>query len=202
MEYGTFRKFHIPGSHPDGVLDERRLVVVVHRPADNLPGRTIYDRREVKPAFPGPDIGNIADHLLPRLFRGEVSPDEIRDRPGLAVLLGQRVPPRLRLAGFQAQFPHEAADELGTALLAAADQRGVHAPVAVLLVIRLKQSGYLYFQQLTSFRGRTLRPRPPVMIPGIRDSQPFAHLHDSGSGAQALSGRVVVLSGDERVLLG
>jgi hypothetical protein len=58
--------------------------------------------------------------------------------PGLAVLLGQRAPPGLRLAGLQAQLAHELADQLGAALFAAADQDLVHAPVAVFLVVKLE----------------------------------------------------------------
>jgi hypothetical protein len=106
------------------------------------------------------------------------------------------------LAGLQVQLPHEAADELGTAPLAAADQRGAHAPATVFLVIRIEQGLDPDFQQLASFRGRTPRSRSPVMVSRGRNSQPFAHLHDSGSAARILPGRFVVLGGPERGLLG
>src|SRR5579875_2300646 len=200
VEYGAFRKVKIPGGHPDRVLDERRPVIIVHRPADDLTGRAIDDRREVKPSFPGPDISNIPDHLLARLFRGEVAADQIRDRPGLAVLLGQRAPPRLRLAGLESQLAHDGADEFGAALLAAADQRCVHAPVAVFLVIRVEKGLDLDFQQLASFRGRAFRPRPPIVVSGFRDSQPFARLGDSGS-ACLFPGQGGAFRIGERVLL-
>jgi hypothetical protein len=82
--------------------------------------------------------------FLAGLFRGEVAVDEIRDGAGLAVLLGQRVPPGLRLAGLQAQLTHDLADRLVVDGLAAADQGGVNSPVPVPGVIRLEQRLDLY----------------------------------------------------------
>ena len=41
--------------------------------------------------------------------------------------------------GSQLQLAHQLADELLARLLAAADQRGVQAPIAVFLVVRLEQ---------------------------------------------------------------
>src|SRR5919204_5553414 len=39
VEYCPFRQVEVPRRHPYRVFDERRLVVVVHRPADYFPGR-------------------------------------------------------------------------------------------------------------------------------------------------------------------
>src|ERR1035441_9942581 len=86
MKYGSFREAEIAGGHLDRIDDERRLVVVIHRPADNFPGRAVDHGCEIDPAFPGRNVSNIADHLLTRLLGGEVTVDEVRDRPGLAVL--------------------------------------------------------------------------------------------------------------------
>jgi hypothetical protein len=44
----------------------------------------------------------------------------------------------LRLAGHQAQLAHQPTDKLGRAPLAAAQQRTVQAPVAVLALVRLE----------------------------------------------------------------
>ena len=57
-----------------------------------------------------------------------------------------------RTHGHQAQLTHQSADQLGRAPLAAAQQRGVQAPIPVLAVVCLKQSPDLDFQQLPSFR--------------------------------------------------
>jgi hypothetical protein len=57
---------------------------------------------------------------------------------GPAVLLGQRVPPRLRLAGLQAQLAHDPADGLVIDLLAAADQGRVNTPVPIFGVIGIE----------------------------------------------------------------
>src|SRR6476469_5930476 len=71
VKYSTFRKVEIPGRHTDRLRDERCLVIIVHRPAGYLPGCAVDNRREVKPALPGPDISNIPGHLLARPARGE-----------------------------------------------------------------------------------------------------------------------------------
>jgi hypothetical protein len=41
MEYGISGKIKVPGSHPDRRRDQRRLVVIVHRPAGNFAGRAV-----------------------------------------------------------------------------------------------------------------------------------------------------------------
>ena len=79
-------------------------------------------------------------------------------RPGIGPALGQRVPPRLRLARLQAQLAHELADQLRARLLAAAGQGGVQAAVQLFLAVRLEQRPYLDFQQLPPFRRGTFRP--------------------------------------------
>src|SRR5258708_20260504 len=129
MEYRSFRKVKVPHGHLDGSDDERCLVIIVHRPADYFPGDAIDDRSEIKPALPGLDIRDVADHFLARLFRREIAVDEVGDRAGLPVLLGQRVPPRPRLAGPQAQLAHEGADQLGPAPSPPPTQAALHPPL-------------------------------------------------------------------------
>jgi hypothetical protein len=91
----------------------------------------------------GRDVGDVADHFLAGLLGGEVAADEVADVVRLAVLLGERVPPGPRLAGLQAELAHEPADQLGAALLAAADQGLVQPTVAVLGVVGVEQGFYL-----------------------------------------------------------
>src|SRR5204862_4743667 len=107
------------------------------RPADYFPGRAVDDRGQVKPALPGRDIGDVADHFLPGRGSREIAVHQIWDGPGLA-LGGQAPAPRPRLAGLQAQLAHELADQLAAGLLAAAHQLGVDAPVPIFRVIRLE----------------------------------------------------------------
>jgi len=57
MEYRIRRESDVPGGHLDRRGDQRRLVIVVHRPPDHFPGRAVDDRREIKPSLPGVDIG-------------------------------------------------------------------------------------------------------------------------------------------------
>ena len=88
----------------------------------------------------------------PGSLRGEVPADQVGDVARQAVLLGQRVPPRPGLARHQAQLAHQPADELGRAPLAAAQQRGVQAPVPVLAVVRLEQRADLELENFPSLR--------------------------------------------------
>src|SRR5207302_1919545 len=73
-------------------------------------------------------------------------------------LLGQRRPPRPRLARNQLQLAHELADELLADLLAAADQRGVEAPVSVFLIVRLEQCLDLQLEHFPPLFCLALRP--------------------------------------------
>src|SRR5581483_67487 len=175
MEYRSFRQDYVPSRHLDRARDERRLVIIVHRPPDYHAGRAVDDQGEVHPAFPRRHVSNVANHFLTGIFRGEITVDQVRDRSGWA-LLGQRRPPRPRLAGDQLQLAHELADEFVAGLLAAADQLGVDPPVAVLLVVELEQGLDLQLEYLPAFFRLALRPCPPFIVPGFRYLQPFAQL--------------------------
>src|ERR1039457_6150753 len=76
QEYGC-------GGHVYGLLDQRRLVVVIHRPAHNGLGVAVDDGGQIYPAFPGFDIRDVTDHFQAGSGRGEVALDEVGD----AVLL-------------------------------------------------------------------------------------------------------------------
>ena len=130
VEYRAGREIDIPGRHLDRRSDQRRLVIVAHRPADDLSGRAVDHRRKIFPPLPRRDVGNVADHFLPGLVGAEVPVDQVRDRPGRSLLGGGR-PPRPRLAGDQAQLTHELADQLPAGYDALAGQLRGDPPVPV-----------------------------------------------------------------------
>src|SRR6185437_9903732 len=72
VEYSTCREIQVPGGHLDSIDDKRRLVVIIHRPADYFTRGAIDNGGEVEPALPGPDVSNITDHFRARLIRGEI----------------------------------------------------------------------------------------------------------------------------------
>jgi len=123
-------KADVPGGHLDRRRNQRRPVIVIHRPADYLPRRAVNDRGEEKPSFPRRDIRNVADHLGARRARGEIAVHQVRDRPGRALLRRHR-PPRPGLAGDQAQLAHQPPDQLLPGRHALAGQLRGDAPVPV-----------------------------------------------------------------------
>ena len=46
VEYRSFRQFQVPGGHLDRGGDQRGLVILAHRPADDFPGRAVDDRSQ------------------------------------------------------------------------------------------------------------------------------------------------------------
>src|SRR5580704_9551394 len=200
MKDCSFWQVGVPGCHLDGFRDEGCLVIIVHCPPGNHAGRAVDDQGEVHPAFPSRNAGYVPDHFLAGLFRREIAVDEVGDRPGRP-LLGQRVPPRPRLAGDQLQLAHELADRLVIGLLAAADQLGVDPPVPVLLVVELEQGLDLELEHLPPFSCFALRSRSPFVIAGLGHAKPLAYLHGAGSVPRFRPGCAGVLSVDERIFL-
>src|ERR1700722_13235196 len=94
----TSGKREIAGSHLDGLLDERRLVVTARRPADHGLRVTVDNRRQIQPALPRRNISDVADHLLAGRASGEVPFHKMGNGVLLAVALGEAEPPRPRLA--------------------------------------------------------------------------------------------------------
>jgi hypothetical protein len=119
------------GSHLDSPLDERGLVVIARRPADHFFRMTVDNRRQVKPALPCRNVGNIADHFLARRAGGEIPFHEIGNVMLLAIALGEAEPPRPRLAGLQAQLAHHRPHQLRPGRHAPGRQVRVNPPVPV-----------------------------------------------------------------------
>src|SRR5580704_10622664 len=193
----ALRQHEIAGSHLDGRGDQRGTVIVVHRPADDLACRAVDDGREVNPSFPRRYIGNVTDHFLARGGGGEVAVDQIRDRARRA-LPGRGRPPRPRLAGHQAQRPHQAADQFSAGRDAPPGELLSDAPVPVGAVRIIKRFPDQQPEPLLSFRGGAVRPRPPLIESRFRHSQPPAHAHNAGSMTPA-GGRVSALRVDELI---
>jgi hypothetical protein len=199
MEYRTGGKIEVPCGHLDCCRDERRLVVIVHRPPDDLTCRAVNDRREIKPSLPCRDVGNIADHFFSGRGRAEVTSDKIGDRPGLA-LLGGRRPPGPRLAGHQPQLTHQAADQLQPGLHTPSGQLQGHPAVAIRAVGVLKSFRDQQFKLVPPFCRSTVRTGSPFVEPGLGYLKPGAHLSDRRSAGR-FPGHGGILRLDERVLL-
>src|SRR6266545_1421426 len=170
---------------PDGLPDVesvqrlgelRRCVVAVHGPADDGFGVTVEYRGEVDPAFPGGNVGDVADHFHARCLGGEVAGEQVGDRPGGRVGLGEAVPPRLRLAGDQAQLTHQTSGQLDGAVHALAGQLGVDTPVAVGLVGIVEDIDDEFFEPLQSLRGRRFGSAAPLVVSRRRNREPTAHV--------------------------
>src|SRR6202044_4092493 len=99
MENSITGERGVTAGHLDRLLDERSLVVIEGRPADHGFGVAVDDRGQVKPALPGRNISDVADHLLAGCGGGEIAAHEIGDGVLLAVALGEAEPPRPWLAG-------------------------------------------------------------------------------------------------------
>ena len=100
------------GGHRDRVADQAGPHVIGHRPADDLTGAAVDHRRQIQPALPGTDVGDVADQLRAREVGGEVPADQILRSAGVGVGLS-RAPVGARLAGLQAQLGHDRPDQLG-----------------------------------------------------------------------------------------
>ena len=80
--------------HGEGVFDQLGAHVIGQGPADDPAGGQVDDRRQVGPALPGRDVGDVADIAPVHFFaRPEVALDEIAGRLGFGsatVVLRQR----------------------------------------------------------------------------------------------------------------
>src|ERR1022692_471553 len=174
-------QLQVTGGHLDSRGDQRRLVIIVDCPPDDLPGGAVDDRREKRPSFPRRNVRNIAHHLLARCLRGEVAVHQVRDRPGLPLDGGGGAPGR-RLAVHQSQLAHDLADQPGAGGDARAGQLRGDPPVPVGAVGVLEYVPDQRGEVLAASRGGALRPAPPFIETGLRYFQPFAHARYTRSG--------------------
>lgn len=94
----------------------------------------VDDGRQVQPAFPRGNVGDIADEFLARRGGREVAVDEVGDVVFVFVLFCEVEPPGTRLAGLESQVTHDGAHEFWSARHAPPGELGVDAPVTVGLV--------------------------------------------------------------------
>jgi hypothetical protein len=111
MKNGVLDEPVVSCRHVQGGGDEFGAHVISHRIADAAFGVTIDHRRQVQPAFPGADVGDVADQFLAGGGGGEVTTDQIGHGSRVAGHRGYW-PPRFGLARHQPEFAHQAADVL------------------------------------------------------------------------------------------
>src|SRR6266851_4258427 len=174
------RETGVAGGHLNRRRDQRRLVIIIHRPSDDPACRAVDHGRKVQPSLPRLYVGNVADHFLARHGGAEVAVDQVRDRPGLPLAGGLR-PPRPRLAGHQAQLPHQGTDQLRPGSHAPAPELGVHAAVAVGAIGVLERLADQQPELFPPFRRDALRPGPPFIESGPGYLKPRAHPRDRPS---------------------
>src|ERR1035438_7597391 len=176
----TRRETEVTGGHLNRRSDQRCLVIIIHRPPDYLACRAVDHGGEVQPSFPRSDIGDVADHFLAWHGGAEVTGDQVRDRAGGA-LAGGSGAPWPRLAGHQAQLPHQGADQLRPGTHAPAPELGVHPAVTVGAVGVLERLEDQQPEFFPPFRRDALRPGPPFIESGPGYLKPRTHPRDRPS---------------------
>lgn len=169
------------GRHSKRVLDQFGAVVVGHRPAQDRLAVTVDDGGQIYKAFPGRDVGDVANELGARLLGGEVTPDQVGDATKVTPHRSGG-PEHTRLGRGQIQLAHQGADQFGRAVLAAAQQGGMHPPVAVGLVRAGEDLGDQRGQQGAALRGGRGRPLAPLVVARPGHLQPGAHVDDRVAG--------------------
>jgi len=106
-------------SHLEGLESEAGLQILLHGPADDFAAVEIHDRCQVEPAFPGGNIGNVADPNL--IHAGGCGP--ARQTIGgdwmIMVALGGADAKATPAPGDQALFAHEPFDPFVITMVAA-----------------------------------------------------------------------------------
>ena len=135
------------------VGDETGAHVVGHREADDHLGVAVDHRRQVHPAFPGADVGDVADEFHAWLGGGEVPADQVEGTGG-PVGVG-RGPVWPGLAGDHVVLDHDLADQFQPGLNPVAGQLGMDPPVTVGLVEGVEDLPDLRFEVGASLGGRS-----------------------------------------------
>src|SRR5674476_1658414 len=183
MENRTIRERDVSGRHRDRTGDQGCLVVVAHRPADDLAGVAVDDQGHIQPALPGRDVGDVADEFGAGRLGGEVAPDQVRDRGPPAGLDRGALAGASWLARNQPGRPHQVPDQLRPAQHAATGQHRVDPPVPVAGVM-LGEDVVDHDAQLGPPPGHDRgRPRHPLVETRHRYRQPDTHQPHRVSGA-------------------
>src|SRR6476661_9787215 len=191
VEYGiTGDERDIPRGHRQGVGDQLDPHMVGHRIPDDLFGEAVQHGRQVQPALPGTDIGDVADELSAGRRGGEVPAYQV-GQPQVTAPDRGRGPVRPRLARHQAQLPHRPAHRLVVVVVSPPAQLSVDPAVAAGSVRVLEREPDVRVQDPPAQLRRRWRPVPPLVVPGPRHAGPRAHLDH---------GVVAFFASNERVL--
>ena len=107
MENDALLGCPVPEGHQQCVFDEFGAHVIGQRPADDASAGQVEDRRQVGPALPGRDVGDVADIAPVHLFaRTEVALNEVTGQLGVRVGDGGLAPTLLAPA-LEAGLTHE-----------------------------------------------------------------------------------------------
>src|SRR5680860_1762936 len=148
----------LPGYH-DCFADQLGPVMLCHGPADNFTVVEIDHRREEHRAFPGVDLGDIADQTHPRPGCSEITADQILSRRG-AVGLGQMTPRRW-VTQLQASLCHQVTDDTVTNLDAFLDESSMDLAVSEHTVGVFEYPPDLTSEELTTLSSRRRRSAYP-----------------------------------------
>ncbi len=177
--------------HLERLDAELRVGAVADLPADDHLRRQVDHDREIGPARPGADVGDIAAELRSGLLTAEVTADQVRGGlpPGI---LPCRDTVGDRLSAGEVLLPQHAPHQLPRADDAAGDQVAVDTPVPVAAVrggVRLR--GEHRDSGTPSGRGRQ-RPLTPGVVAAARDLEQHAAPPDRET-------RACLLRTDERI---
>src|SRR2546423_9165554 len=177
VKYRTLGEWIVPGSHGERIDHQFCTEMVGHGVSDAGLGITVDDGREIHPALPSVNVGDVSDHFLAGGGGGEVPLYQIGDGAVIAGHRGGR-PPRAGLAGDQVEIAHQLPHELWTHLLALTNEPGMHATVPLGLIRMIENCLYESREVSAANRGSGGGPVPPLIISRGGHLGPHAHLHD------------------------
>src|SRR5487761_1023900 len=146
-----------------------------HGPADNAAREDVEDDGQVEPAFPGPDEGDVADVLLIRPGRREVTVHQIgRHGQGGVALGGLSIAAPVR--AFDPQLVHQAAHPLaGAADVVVVSELVPDSRHSVIAARADVNDGDERAQSRVFFLTRAFRPGPPGVVAARGDTEQPAH---------------------------
>lgn len=116
--------------------------MIGERPANYAPTERIENDRQVQPAFPGADVGDVSHPQSIWRGRSELALDQVRCLGGLIRDRGAAKAPRA--AADQLGSPHQACDALARDASAALAQLGMHTGCAIRAVALVMNGADLF----------------------------------------------------------